>query len=108
MRARTCSVPDGLPISQRLPIEISRLIPLHFDSAGTSLKPDLASEFRGAADVKCLPLAMLCHADHVPDYFRCGQPGDQSIFRDFEGQILATFVGIEARFPAMPVSSGLI
>ncbi len=103
-----CSVPGFLPISECLPIEIGRLIALDFDTASAGLKPGLAPEFHGAADLERLPLPMLRNADHVADHLRCGQTRDQTIFGDVEGEILAALVGIEALPAAWTIFSNLI
>ena len=92
-----CSVPGFLPIGECLPIEIGRLITLDFDTARAGLKPGLAPEFHGAADVKRLPLPMLRHADHVADHLGGGQPRDQAIFGDLEGEILAPLICVKPR-----------
>jgi len=91
-----CSVPDFLPIGECLPIEIGRLITLHFDTASAGLKPGLAPEFRRAVNVECVPSSMLRHAYHVADHLGCGQTRDQTIFGNLEGEILAALVCIDA------------
>ena len=89
------SVPDFFPIRQRLPVEIglAHTPVLRFPRAPASSQA--SRRIYGAPDVKCLPMPMLCHADHVADYFGGGQPSDQAIDRDFEREVLAAFIRIQ-------------
>jgi hypothetical protein len=97
-----------LPICERLPIEIGRLIAPDFQPSRACLKPGLAPELHGAAHVECLPLPMLRDADHVTDDLNGGQPRDQAIFGDLEGEVLAELIRVQPGFAVWLIFSGLV
>ena len=99
-------VPDFLPISERLPVNFGRLIALNLYSARAGLKPRLAPEFHGAADLKRLPLPMLRDADHVADHLDRRETRDQLVVRDLESEILAPIIGVKPRLASVPSFPG--
>ena len=106
--ARMRTVPDFLPVGERLPVEFARLITPHLHAARAGLEPRLTTEFHGATDLERRPLPMLRHADHVADHLDRRETRDQAVVGDLEGEILALIVGIKPGLAVCPFFAGLV
>ena len=72
------------------------------EDESTTTRPNKPS----STEVKCLPLAMLCHADHVPDHLGGSYAGDQAIVSGLEREVLFPLIGIEPRFAVRSILFG--
>jgi hypothetical protein len=51
---------------------------------------------------------MLRNADHVADHLGCGQPRDQTIFGNLEGEVFAPFIRVKSRLAVWSIFTGFI